>query len=109
MSGNADVGDLGNSLPSWIFDHLGSKSYMSAKVTQLPSSHKEDPLSPKGSPSVDIRPPLERETNTMTQGELDHLRESYSFLDGIQIRLHEVGETIMSACSDEVGFYEAIF
>ena len=64
MSDNADVGDLENSLPSWISEHLGEKFSVSAKVTQLPSSPREDPPSPEGSPSVDTRPPLERETNT---------------------------------------------
>ncbi|GFZ03502.1 hypothetical protein Acr_16g0001260 [Actinidia rufa] len=67
-----------------------------AKVTQLPFSPREDPPSPEGSPSVDTRPPLERETNTLTQGELDHLRESCSFPAGIQIRLPELDKTVMS-------------
>ena len=47
---------------------------MSAEVTQLPFSPSEDPPSPKGSLLVDIRSPLEREVNTMTQGEIDRLR-----------------------------------
>ncbi|GFS38247.1 hypothetical protein Acr_00g0056450 [Actinidia rufa] len=49
---------------------------MTTDVTQYPSSPKEDPFDNKGdpsdnegSPSVDTRPPLERETNIMTQGD----------------------------------------
>ncbi|GFS36232.1 hypothetical protein Acr_00g0044830 [Actinidia rufa] len=79
---------------------------MSAKVTQLPW---KDPPSPEGSPSVDTRPPFDRETNTMTQGELNRLRESCSFSVETQIRLPEVDETIMSTRSGEVAFYEASF
>ncbi|GFZ09876.1 hypothetical protein Acr_21g0004750 [Actinidia rufa] len=60
---------------------------MSAEVTQLPFSPREDPPSLEGSPSTDTRPSLEKVTNTMAQGELDRLRESYSISDGIQIRL----------------------
>ncbi|GFS32018.1 hypothetical protein Acr_00g0020440 [Actinidia rufa] len=72
---------------------------MADKVTRLPSSPREDLPSPEGSPSIDAPPPLERETNTMTHGELDHLRESCSFPSSIQIRLPEVDKTIMSTCS----------
>ena len=79
MSSKVDVGDLENSLPSWILDHLGEKSYMADKVTQLPSSPREDPPSPEVRPSVDAFPPTERKTNIMTRGELGRLRESFSF------------------------------
>ncbi|GFZ20830.1 hypothetical protein Acr_28g0015350 [Actinidia rufa] len=58
---------------------------MTDEVTQLPSSPREDPLSPEGSPSNDSLPPIEKETNTMTQDKLDCLGES-----GVQIRLPEV-------------------
>ncbi|GFY81052.1 hypothetical protein Acr_01g0008610 [Actinidia rufa] len=79
-------------------------------ITQLPSSPREDPLSPECSPSVATPPPIEREINIMTQGELDCLRESYSFPPlSIQIRLPEVNENIASTCLGEVSFYEASF
>ena len=45
----------------------------------------------------------------MAQGELDHLRESCSFSDGIQIRLPEAHETIVSTCPSKVAFCEAAF
>ena len=45
----------------------------------------------------------------MTQGELDHLRESCSFPSEIQIRLPEADETIASTRLGEVAFYEAAF
>ncbi|GFZ16787.1 hypothetical protein Acr_26g0000570 [Actinidia rufa] len=45
----------------------------------------------------------------MTQGELDHLRESCSIVSGIQIRLPEADETIASTRLGEVAFYEAAF
>ena len=80
MFGNADVGDLENSLPSWISEHLGSKSYMLVDITQLPSSPGEDLPSPRRSLSVDTWSLFERETNAMTQGKLDSLKESCSFL-----------------------------
>ena len=49
------------------------------------------------------------ETNIMTQGELDHLRESGSFLVGIQLRLLEIDETIASTRPGEVAIYEVAF
>ena len=74
MSGKVEVGDLENTLPSLICDHLGERSYMTIEVTQCPSFPREDPFdsegSPlvedEGSPSIDTLPPLERETNIMT-------------------------------------------
>ena len=71
---------------------------MADEVTRLPFSPKEDPT-----------PPIERETNTMTQDELDHLRESCSFPSSFQIRLSEADETIVSTCPGEVAFYKATF
>ena len=62
-----------------------------------------------GSPSIDTRPPLERETNTMTQGELNRLRESCSIPSGTQIRLLKVDKTIAFTHLDKVTFYEAAF
>ena len=79
MSGNIEVGDLKNTLSSWIFDHLGERSYMMTEATQDPSSFREDLYDNEGSPSIDTRPPPERETNTMTQGKLDRLKKSCSF------------------------------
>ncbi|GFS30400.1 hypothetical protein Acr_00g0011720 [Actinidia rufa] len=88
-------------LPSWISEHLGKWSYMTTEVTQCPLSPREDPSdnegdpsSNEGSPSVDTRPLPERETNMMTQGELDRLRESCFFSSAIQIRLPEADKTI---------------
>ena len=45
----------------------------------------------------------------MTQGDLDRLRESCSFLDGIQAKLPKDDETIVSTRSGEVAFYEVAF
>ena len=45
----------------------------------------------------------------MTQGELDYLRESCLFPSRIQTGLSEASETIMSAHSGEVDFYEVAF
>ena len=77
---------------------------MSAEVTQLPSPSKEDLPSLVGSPSLDIQPLPEKETNTMARGELDCLRESWSSSIGIQISLLETDETIVSTCSSEAAF-----
>ncbi|GFY81051.1 hypothetical protein Acr_01g0008600 [Actinidia rufa] len=68
---------------------------MADEVTQLPSSPREDPLSPVASPFA-TSPLVERETNIMTQNELDLLRESHSFPSSVQIRLLEEDETITS-------------
>ena len=85
MSSRIDVGDLDNSLPSWISDHLGEKSYMANEVNQLPSSPREDSPNPEGSPSVATFPPVERKTNVMTPDEVDLLIEFYSFLPSIKL------------------------
>ena len=45
----------------------------------------------------------------MTQDDLDDLRETYSFPVGIQARIPEEGETILSTRPGEVAFYEAVF
>ena len=66
MSNNVNIGDLENTLPSWISDHLGEQSYMTIEVTQYPSYPREDYSDSEGSPSIDTRLPLERETNMMT-------------------------------------------
>ncbi|GFY91037.1 hypothetical protein Acr_07g0012330 [Actinidia rufa] len=54
-------------------------------------------------------PPLEKETNIMTQGELDRLQESHSFPSGIQTRLLKADETIVSTSPSEVAFCKAAF
>ena len=89
MSSKADVGDLENSLPSWISNHLGEKSYMADEITRLSSSPRKGSPSLEVKPSADVLPPIEKETNTMTQGHLDRLKESYSFPPRLQIRLPE--------------------
>ncbi|GFS41588.1 hypothetical protein Acr_00g0075220 [Actinidia rufa] len=50
---------------------------MEDEVTRLPSFLKEDPFSPKSSPSVTL-PPIEKVVNIMTLKELEQLRESCS-------------------------------
>ena len=104
MSNSADVGDLENledSLPSWISKYFGKKSYMTNEINQLPSSPpKESPLRDDSSdhredPEMSTSSPLEKETNVMTQGDLDRLREAYSFPAEIQTRIPEEGETIL--------------
>ncbi|GFZ21567.1 hypothetical protein Acr_29g0007290 [Actinidia rufa] len=84
---------------------------MTTKVIQLSSSPGKDfsnnegsPYNNGGNPSMDTRPP-----NTMTQDELDRLRESCSFPFGIQIRLLEVDETIAATRLGEVAFVRPPF
>ena len=87
MSSRADVGDLDNSLLSWVSEHLGEKSFMTDEVNGLPSSPQEESFDHGENPEMENRPPPEREVSIMTQGKLNHLRESCSFLSGIQARL----------------------
>ncbi|GFY86217.1 hypothetical protein Acr_04g0009550 [Actinidia rufa] len=61
------------SLPSWISDHLGAKSYID-EPSQSPSF---PPISPN-SPEMDTSS-LTKESNVMSQAELDKLRSTYSF------------------------------
>ena len=92
---------------------------MTNKVNQLPPSPREDPLEESPSrdgpsdhmeaPGMDANSPLEKEVNIMTHDDLGCLREDYSFLDEIQIRIPEEGETVLSARPGEVAFYEAVF
>ncbi|GFZ03491.1 hypothetical protein Acr_16g0001150 [Actinidia rufa] len=101
MSSRIKLGDgeLGYSLPSWVSDHLGGKSYITDEVNQSPS------LPFKGSPtdnsSIYTEYPkmdtsnLTKETSVMTQGDIDKLREKYSFPPGIQLRIPGEGETIL--------------
>ena len=78
------------------------------EVNQSPESPMEDPLIPEVNPLVAIHSSVEKETNIMTLEELTLLGESYSFPQGVQIRIPEE-ETITSTCQGEVAFYEAAF
>ncbi|GFY96578.1 hypothetical protein Acr_11g0008840 [Actinidia rufa] len=89
------------SLPSWISDHLGAKSYID-ETSQSPSSP------PTNSPKMDTSS-LTKEGNAMSQAELDKLGSTYSFPPGIRLRIPGDGETILSARQGEVAFYEAAF
>ena len=60
MSNRIEVGDLDDSLPSWISNHLGERSVMTDEVNQLPSSSREDPPNPEDIFSVAALPPMER-------------------------------------------------
>ncbi|GFS33459.1 hypothetical protein Acr_00g0028560 [Actinidia rufa] len=82
------------SLPSWISDHLGAKSYID-ETSQSPSSP------PPNSPKMDTSS-LTKEGNVMTQAELDKLGSTYSFPSGIRLRIPGDGETILSARQGEV-------
>ena len=75
MSNSADVGDLenlGDSLPSWVSEHLGEKLFMSDEVHQLSSSPpkgsplKDDSLDYRVEPEMSTTSPLEKEVNVMT-------------------------------------------
>ena len=118
MFSRVDIGDLenlGNFLPSWISEPLGEKLYMIDEVNQLPSSPpKESPLrddssNHKEDPEMNTSSPLEKEINVMTQGGLGRMREVYSFPAGIQAKIPEEGETILSTRPSEVAFYEVVF
>ena len=58
------------------------------------------------SPPVDDEPPPEREINTMTQDDLDRLRESCSFPVGIHTKLPEDDETFVSIRPSKVASYK---
>ncbi|GFS34046.1 hypothetical protein Acr_00g0031980 [Actinidia rufa] len=123
MSGRSRVGNLENledSLPSWISEHLGeASSYMTNEMNRLPSTSREnlpeasplgnDSSNHGGDPGLVTHSPLDDLFSTMTQGDLDHLRKTYSFPMGVQARIVAEGEIILSTCPDEVTFYEAIF
>ncbi|GFZ01680.1 hypothetical protein Acr_15g0002890 [Actinidia rufa] len=91
------------SLPSWISDHLGAKSYID-EASQSPSFLPISTTSPKMDTSS-----LTKEVNVMSQAELDKLGSTYSFPSGIRLRIPGDGETILSARPGEVAFYEAAF
>ena len=69
----------------------------------------EDPSIPEVNPLVAIHPSVEKKTNIMTLEELILLRESYSFPQGVQIRIPEEEENITSTRLSEMAFYEATF
>ncbi|GFZ13028.1 hypothetical protein Acr_23g0014130 [Actinidia rufa] len=104
MSFNTNLGgeESEQSLPSWISDHLGAKSYID-ETTQYTSS----PI-PTSSLSMDT-PSLTKESNVMSQADLDNLGTTYSFPPGVRLRISGDGETILSARQGEVAFYEAAF
>ncbi|GFZ09060.1 hypothetical protein Acr_20g0008680 [Actinidia rufa] len=79
------------SLPSWISDHLGAKSYID-ETSQSPSF----PPIPPNSPEMDTSS-LTKEGNVMSQAELDKLGSTYSFPSGVRLRIPGDGETILSA------------
>ncbi|GFY93632.1 hypothetical protein Acr_09g0000780 [Actinidia rufa] len=104
MSFNTNLGgeESEQSLPSWISDHLGAKSYID-ETTQSTSS----PI-PTNSSKMDTSS-LTKESNVMSQADLDNLRTTYSFPQGVRLRIPGDGETILSARQGEVAFYEAAF
>ncbi|GFS30801.1 hypothetical protein Acr_00g0014170 [Actinidia rufa] len=104
MSFNTNLGgeESEQSLPSWISDHLGAKSYID-ETTQYTSS----PI-PTSSLSMDTSS-LTKESNVMSQADLDNLGTTYSFPPGVRLRIPGDGETILSARQGEVAFYEVAF
>ncbi|GFZ06696.1 hypothetical protein Acr_18g0008660 [Actinidia rufa] len=52
---------------------------------------------------------LTKETNVMSQTDLNKLREKYSFPSGVQLRIPGEGETILSTRKGKVAFYEDAF
>ncbi|GFZ11355.1 proline-rich extensin-like family protein [Actinidia rufa] len=76
MSDEVIVDNLENFLPSWISDHLGELSYMEV-VNEYPFLPKEDSSRNDKDPSMDTRPPPERETNTITQGEVAFYKAAF--------------------------------
>ncbi|GFS41154.1 hypothetical protein Acr_00g0072690 [Actinidia rufa] len=49
------------------------------------------------------------ESNTMSKDDLDRLKKSYSFPTGVQTRIPEEGETILSTRTCDVTFYKSCF
>ncbi|GFZ03259.1 hypothetical protein Acr_15g0018670 [Actinidia rufa] len=105
MSFNTNLGgkESEQSLPSWISDHLGAKSYID-ETNQSTSS----PPIPTNSSKMDTSS-LNKESNVMSQAELDNLGTTYSFPQRVRLRIPRDGETILSARQGEVAFYEATF
>ena len=68
------------------------------------------PLPPlEGSPYQEESFNYGENPKVMTQGDLNRLRETYSFPTRIQARIPNVGETILSTHPSEVAFYDAAF
>ncbi|GFZ11055.1 hypothetical protein Acr_22g0004530 [Actinidia rufa] len=91
MSGRTDLGDSESSLPSWISDHLGEKSYMTDEVNMSPSSPRRDFSSSDGSPPEVSLPSFEKE-NIMTLDDCcDELTNTHSPLSssGICVSLNK--------------------
>ncbi|GFZ19886.1 RING/FYVE/PHD zinc finger superfamily protein [Actinidia rufa] len=84
------------SLPSWISDHLGGRSYID-ETNQSPSL----PPVLTNSPKMDTSS-LNKESNVMSQAELDNLGATYSFPPGVRLRIPGDGETILSARQGEL-------
>ncbi|GFZ19321.1 hypothetical protein Acr_28g0000260 [Actinidia rufa] len=84
------------SLPSWISDHLGGRSYID-ETNQSPSF----PPVLTNSPKMDTSS-LNKESNVMSQAELDNLGATYSFSPGVRLRIPGDGETILSARQGEL-------
>ncbi|GFZ09054.1 hypothetical protein Acr_20g0008620 [Actinidia rufa] len=105
MSFNTNLGgeESEQSLPSWISDHLGAKSYID-ETNQSTSS----PPIPTNSSKMDTSS-LNKESNVMSQAELDNLGTTYSFPQGVRLWIPGDGEMILSARQGEVAFYEAAF
>lgn len=105
MSSKTNLGneESEQSLPSWISDHLGRKSYID-ETNQSPSF----PPILINSPKMDTSS-LTKESNVMSQAELDNLGATYSFPPGVRLRIPGDGEPILSAHQGEVAFYEAAF
>ncbi|GFZ15876.1 hypothetical protein Acr_25g0002850 [Actinidia rufa] len=107
---NLEDGELGHSLPSWVSDLLGGKSYITDDVNQSPSSPlKGSPMDNSSDYSEMDTSNLTKETSVMSQGDLDKLREKYSLPFGIQLRILEEGKTILSTRPGKVALYEAAF
>ncbi|GFY96664.1 hypothetical protein Acr_11g0009700 [Actinidia rufa] len=90
-------GEFGQSLPSWISDHLGGKSYITDEANRSPLLLTKQTAHPKMDTSS-----LTKETNVMSQTDLDKLRKKYFFPFGVQLRIPGEGETILSAREGEV-------
>ncbi|GFY87786.1 hypothetical protein Acr_05g0014250 [Actinidia rufa] len=101
MSFNTNLGgeESEQSLPSWISDHLGAKSYID-ETNQSTSS----PPIPTNSSKMDTSS-LNKESNIMSQAELDKLGTTYSFPQGVRLRIPGDGETILSARQGERCLY----
>ena len=92
---------------------------MMDEVNNLPSLPRDDlpeesPLRDDssilgGDPEIDTRSPLEKEINTMTQDDLDHLRKSCSFPPEVQAKIPEDDETILSTRPSKVDFIRPLF